>query len=82
MEWKSFKHAMPKVCEKIIIRHKTVGNPIIQFSQIKRPYDVNKTKYNENYHMIQMDGTWIDLCEDFKQEYQWLDPYEDRKIKP
>lgn len=79
MKWKSFDEEMPSLLTYIILRSKT--NMItVSHSMVKRPYDINPKKYNENYYMIRFHD-WLELCESIIEEYEWLDPFEDRKKK-
>lgn len=86
MKWKSFKNEIPQAEMPILIREiddkYNLKHTI--FSRVKRPYDVNPDKYNINYYQIEVayhsSQEWVDLDESFAKIFEWLDPFEDKKI--
>lgn len=85
MKWKSFKEEMPKPESQILIRYINADYKYLELTTVKRPFDVNPEKYNPNYFQILRKThfdppSWVDICEDVKREFEWLDPFEDRKI--
>jgi len=87
MKWKRFDEEMPKTCTVILIRYIINGTPFrseyVKISMVKRPYEINKEKYSQNYYQIKIDESksdpWVDLDKTIKEEFEWLDPFEDRK---
>jgi hypothetical protein len=79
MRWKNFNEEMPPVCKQVLFRLNNKKEFFI--GEIKRPYDVNPIKYNENFYQIKkiypLFSEWVDLCNDFKNNYEWLNPDEE-----
>jgi len=82
MKWKKFTDEMPS-SRLIIIRAVNLESKMqAHTSDVRRPYDVSPKKYNPNYYEIKTpyNLNWVELDENFKQEFEWLNPFEDRII--
>lgn len=83
MKWKKFTDEMPETELAIFIRDTSpLFKSWIEKTSIKRPYDVNPTKYRDDfYQFVKHDNfglKWVDIDKDFMEKYEWLDPFEDR----
>lgn len=72
IEWKNFNEEMPEVLKEFILKNKNSDSLDIQRSSIKRPYDVFPEKYNQNYYEIILDNKWVHLCDDVKENFEWV----------
>ena len=84
MKWKKFTDEMPGTGKNFLIRYVDENiKSFFLFAKVKRPYDVQPNKYRSDYYEIQtsfIDDKFVELCDDFKSMFEWIDPNEDRNF--
>lgn len=87
MKWKNFNEEEMPFPRFVVVRSFDLQSKMQPFTaSIRRPYDDSPEKYNPNYYEIKTPYSlnWFELDDSFKEKFEWLDPFEDKKdnVKP